>query len=119
MLVTSRGSGRWIIPKGWPMFGKSLAMAAAQEAFEEAGVHGTIDPTPLGSFRHRKQLFAAGSLEVTIVVHSLAVDRELKQWPERGQRERIWFAFREAAEQVESSELAAIILELGARSTIA
>lgn len=101
------------------MFGKSLATAAAQEAFEEAGVHGTIDRTPLGSFHHRKQLFAAGSLEVTIKVHSLAVEHELKQWPERGQRERKWFAFKEAAEQVESSELAAIILKLGARTTTA
>ena len=101
------------------MFGKSLATAAAQEAFEEAGVRGNIDPTPLGSFRHRKQFLATGSLELTIVVHPLAVERELKQWPERGQRERKWFAFREAAEQVESSELAAIILKLGTRSTTA
>lgn len=101
------------------MFGKSLATAAAQEAFEEAGVHGTIDPTPLGSFRHRKQLFACGSLEIVIVVHPLAVEQVLKQWPECGQRDRKWFAFREAAEQVDSSELAAIILELGARTTAA
>lgn len=101
------------------MFGKSLATAAAQEAFEEAGVHGTIDPTPLGSFRHHKQLLATGLLEVTIVVHPLAVERELDQWPERDQRERKWFAFREAAEQVDSSELAAIILKLGARTTTA
>lgn len=117
LLVTSRRSGRWIIPKGWPMFDKSLAAAAAQEAFEEAGVHGTIDPTPLGSFLHRKQLPTAGWLEVTIVVHPLAVERELKRWPECGQRERKWFAFRQAAEQVDSSELTAIILELGARTT--
>lgn len=98
------------------MFGKSLATAAAEEAFEEAGVRGTIDPKPLGSFRHRKQLLAVASLDVSIVVHPLIVQRELKQWPERGQRERKWFAFSEAAEQIDSPELAAIILKLGARS---
>ena len=52
LLVTGRRSGRWSIPKGWPMPGKSLAEAAEQEAFEEAGVKGTIDPNPIGTFRH-------------------------------------------------------------------
>ena len=55
LLVTGRRSGQWTIPKGWPMPGKTLAEAAAQEAFEEAGVEGTVDPVPIGSFRHVKQ----------------------------------------------------------------
>jgi 8-oxo-dGTP pyrophosphatase MutT (NUDIX family) len=110
LLVTGRKSGRWLIPKGWPMFGKSLAAAAAQEALEEAGVEGVIDPEPLGSFRHGKQHLVSGPLEVSIVVHSLAVDNELPQWPESEQRRRKWFPLGQAAEQVDSKALSRLIL---------
>jgi 8-oxo-dGTP pyrophosphatase MutT (NUDIX family) len=110
LLVTGRRSGRWTIPKGWPMPGKSLAEAAAQEAFEEAGVRGTIDPNPIGTFRHVKQQLVYGELEVNIVVHHLWVDRELPKWPELGQRKRKWFRPKEAAKRVDSPELSALIL---------
>jgi len=109
LLVTGRRSGRWTIPKGWPMPGKSLAEAAEQEAFEEAGVRGTIDPNPIGTFRHVKQLDIAGDLEVNIVVHPLWVDRELPKWPELGQRKRKWFSPKDAAKRVDSPELSAMI----------
>lgn len=109
LLVTGRRSGRWTIPKGWPMPGKSLAEAAEQEAFEEAGVRGTIDPKPIGTFRHVKQLNVVGDLEVNIVVHPLWVDRELPKWPELGQRKRKWFSPKDAAKRVDSPELSAMI----------
>lgn len=109
LLVTGRKSGRWSIPKGWPMPGKSLAEAAAQEAFEEAGVKGTIDSNPIGTFRHVKQLNIVGDLEVDIVVHPLWVDRELEKWPEVGQRKRKWFKPKDAAKRVDSPELSAMI----------
>jgi 8-oxo-dGTP pyrophosphatase MutT (NUDIX family) len=109
LLVTGRRSGRWTIPKGWPMPGKSLAEAAAQEAFEEAGVTGTVDTKPLGTFRHIKQLPALGDLEVNIVVHPLWVDQELPKWPELGQRKRKWFSAKDAAKRVDSPELSELI----------
>src|SRR5690349_19966466 len=84
--VTSRRSGKWTIPKAWPMRGRSLAEAAAQEAFEEAGVTGSIDPIPIGTFNYMKNLLARGVQEVSIVVHRMHVDRELPKWPEAGQR---------------------------------
>ncbi len=115
LLVTGRTSGRWIIPKGWPMQGKTLAWAAAQEAFEEAGVKGIVDPKPLGTFRHVKQSLLVGPLEVNILVHPLAVERELPKWPEYGQRKRKWFTVREAADSVDSPELANLILQLSER----
>lgn len=115
LLVTGRNSGRWMIPKGWPMRGKSLAKAAAQEAFEEAGVKGTISAEPLGSFRHVKQHLVFRPLEVSILVHALAVKRELSKWPELGQRERRWFSLEEAAGTVDSPELKQLILGLEAR----
>jgi len=91
------------------MPGKSLAEAAEQEAFEEAGVRGTIDPNPIGTFRHVKQLNVVGDLEVNIVVHPLWVDRELPKWPELGQRKRKWFSPKDAAKRVDSPELSAMI----------
>ncbi len=112
LLVTGRRSGRWMIPKGWPIQGMSLAKAAAQEAFEEAGVEGSVDDKPLGNFRHTKQHLTLGLLDVSIVVHSLAVERELPEWPEHGQRQRKWFSIKQAAQTVDSDELKLLILEL-------
>jgi 8-oxo-dGTP pyrophosphatase MutT (NUDIX family) len=105
-----------MIPKGWPMIGKSLADAAAQEAFEEAGISGTVDPQPIGSFRHRKRSFF-GDVDLKILVHPLAVERELADWPERGQRTRQWFSMSKALAVVESDELRAIISRLEKRLT--
>lgn len=112
LLVTGRRSGKWTIPKGWPMPGKSLAEAAAQEAFEEAGVRGTVAANPIGTFRHVKQPLAVGEFEVSIVVHSLWVDRELPKWPELGQRKRKWFKPKDAAKRVDSPELSELILKV-------
>ena len=109
LLVTGRRSGRWTIPKGWPMPGKSLSEAAAQEAFEEAGVRGTVDPRPVGTFRHVKQVNVLGSFEVDVVVHNLWVDREIDRYPELGQRKRKWFRAKDAARRVDSPELGEII----------
>jgi 8-oxo-dGTP pyrophosphatase MutT (NUDIX family) len=109
LLVTGRRSRRWMIPKGWPMPGKSLAEAAAQEAFEEAGVTGTINPKPIGTYRHTKQLGAGIDIELDILVHPLWVDKEFDEYPELGQRKRKWFEAAEAARRVESPELGEII----------
>ena len=81
LLITGRRSHRWTIPKGWPMVGKTLAEAAAVEAFEEAGVKGKVDPEPLGSFDHTKQCLPVGTLDVRILVHPMNVERELRKWP--------------------------------------
>ena len=113
LLVTGRRSGRWMIPKGWPMPGKSLAESAAQEAFEEAGIEGKLTDEPIGLFRHVKQHLLFGEMEVDILVHPLAVKRELSDWPEKSERSRKWFALDVAATRVDSSELSLLILEFG------
>jgi 8-oxo-dGTP pyrophosphatase MutT (NUDIX family) len=113
LLITGRRSGRWMIPKGWPIAGKTMADSAAQEAFEEAGIEGKIDPQAIGAFRHVKQHLLFGPIEVDILVHPLAVERELGDWPERGERMRKWFKFDEAAERVDSPELRGLIVEFG------
>lgn len=113
LLITGRRSGRWMIPKGWPMPGKTLAASAAREAFEEAGIEGTIDPHPIGSFRHVKQHLLLGEIEVDIIVHLLAVRTEFEDWPERGERIRRWFALEEAASKVDSAQLKKLIVQFG------
>lgn len=116
LLVTTRGTGRWMVPKGWPMIGKSYAEAAAQEAYEEAGVRGTANPVELGRFDHEKSRFPQSSLHCTIAVFPMAVEEELTRWPERGQRTRRWFSIADAAEAVRSPNLAGIIAAMGQRT---
>lgn len=115
MLVTTRSSGRWIVPKGWPMAGKTLAEAAQQEAWEEAGVRGPTRPVELGRFRHDKVHFLAGPIRTEVAVFPLAVEEELPNWPERHQRRRGWFSLADAAAAVGPGSLAAII---GAAETL-
>jgi 8-oxo-dGTP pyrophosphatase MutT (NUDIX family) len=109
LLVTSRSSGKWIPPKGWPMRGKSLAEAAAIEAYEEAGVEGRVASRPIGDFPRTKNHRLLGRIQFLVKVHPLEVTRELDAWPERSQRERRWFEQEEAAQAVGSPELAALI----------
>lgn len=112
LLVTTRGTGRWMVPKGWPMVGKSFSEAAAQEAYEEAGVRGRASPAELGRFQHEKTRFPARSLDCTVAVFPLPVERELTRWPERDQRTRRWFSIDEAALAVQSPDLAGIIVKV-------
>jgi 8-oxo-dGTP pyrophosphatase MutT (NUDIX family) len=115
LLVTGKGSRRWIIPKGWPMPGMTLAEAAAQEAFEEAGVRGPVDPQPLGDFRHEKNVGPA-DIEVRIVVHAMSVEQELVDYPEARSRERRWFSIAEAVEAVGSAKLGRLIARSAERA---
>ncbi|WP_406818575.1 DUF47 family protein [Novosphingobium ovatum] len=100
LLVTSRGTGRWVLPKGNRMKGVVNHAAAELEALEEGGVVGSICPAPLGSYQYRKQLNSGASLQVEVVVFPLAVTQELDSWKEEAQRTRRWFSLREAAENV-------------------
>jgi hypothetical protein len=109
LLVTSRGSGRWVIPKG--NFGKSILphVAAAQEAEEEAGVHGAVCPVPLGSYRYRKRRGSGASLMADVDVFPLAVTVEMAAWKEQHQRERRWFSLKDAADAVDEEDLRELI----------
>ena len=103
--MTSRGTGRWVLPKGNPMKGISPHAAAAQEAFEEAGVEGAVCPTPLGDYRYRKLLKSGAALMMDVRVFPLAVTGELDDWPEAGQRTRQWFALSDAVNRVDEPDL--------------
>src|SRR3954462_14456638 len=87
MLVTSRETQRWIIPKGWPHKGKAPHNSAAREAFEEAGVLGVVAKRSVGSFRYEKRLKNGAVTVCEVHVFPLRVSRQRKNWPEKDQRE--------------------------------
>jgi 8-oxo-dGTP pyrophosphatase MutT (NUDIX family) len=108
-LVTSRRSGRWIVPKGWPMNGQTPMDAAATEAFEEAGVRGKIEPRPIGVFSYYK-VHSKNELPCIAVVYPLKVKKVFRTWPERKERNRKWLSRKKAAALVDDAELSQIIL---------
>jgi 8-oxo-dGTP pyrophosphatase MutT (NUDIX family) len=113
LLVTSRGSGRWLIPKGNIDPGLTPAQAAAKEAYEEAGIRGTITTdTPLGFFTSFKTLKSGKEKPVTIEVYALLVDKQLKRWPEVRQREACWMSANDAARAVKEPGLTQLLLRL-------
>jgi 8-oxo-dGTP pyrophosphatase MutT (NUDIX family) len=114
MLVTSRGTGRWIIPKGRPEKGVAPHKLAAREAFEEAGLLGRIDRQPLGRYRDLKRRADGRAVEYEIEVFRLEVERELPEWPEKGQRERRWYPLDEAVARAEPDGLVDILAGLRA-----
>lgn len=114
LLVTSRETRRWVIPKGNLAAGVAPHLGAAEEAREEAGVTGAICPVPLGSFRYRKRKGSGASLMADVEVFPLAVSRELQDWPEKSERERRWFSLADAAAMVDEPDLADLIRSFGA-----
>ena len=109
MLITSRDTGRWVIPKGWPIRGLKPSATAAREALEEAGLVGQIAKRPLGSFTYEKRLDEGLSVVCTVEVFPFKVKGQRKSWPEKKQRRGRWFAAEEAAEAVAEPDLRALI----------
>ena len=112
MLVTSRGTQRWIIPKGWPQRGRAAPDSAAHEAFEEAGVVGSVGRRSVGSFSYEKRLRNGAVMVCEVRVFPLKVTRQTKQWPEKDQRQVKWLPAKEAAEIVQEDKLSEIIRRL-------
>ena len=113
LLITSRQTGRWVVPKGNLMVGKAPHEAAAIEAEEEAGVAGIISPLPVGQFRYEKLLAGGGSVIAAVDLYPMAVTEVRKKWIEMNQRKRRWFAVGEAASVVAEAELSELIQRFG------
>lgn len=116
LLITSRGSGRWILPKGWPIDGQTPAQSAAQEAWEEAGVVGKKIDLCLGLFSYRKLLDGDDHLPCVVMVYPLKVKSLAKTYPEAGQRKRRWVSRKQAAQMVSEPELSRIIRDFDPRA---
>lgn len=110
LLITSRDTGRWVIPKGWPMDGKSASAAAAREAWEEAGVRGDIHDTPIGSYNYLKGLPHGLKVDCRVRVFPLAVGDLSKNFPEKDERRAEWVSCAEAASRVQEPGLKDLIL---------
>lgn len=108
LLITSRDTGRWVIPKGNPMTGLASHEAAGREAFEEAGAIGDPCPTPIGSFRYLKRR-AAGDTTAQVTVYPMVVRETAEDWPEREQRRVRWFPVDQAADCVAEGGLKKLI----------
>ncbi|MFE0018081.1 NUDIX hydrolase [Mesorhizobium sp. NPDC059054] len=111
MLVTSRQTQRFIVPKGWPMSGKSGRKAATIEAREEAGVVGKTLKQPAGSYSYWKRL-ETNFARVNVTVYLLTVSEELVNWPEARTRQRAWLKAEDAATLIDEPELATLLKTL-------
>lgn len=111
LLITTRRTKRYIIPKGWRMKGRSDAEAAAQEAREEAGIVGTVSKHPVGQYFYWKEL-PRMSIQIRVSVYTLAVSEQLWQWPEQSQRSRIWVHPDRAAFMISDRALIPFIKEI-------
>ncbi|WP_428332443.1 NUDIX hydrolase [Novosphingobium sp.] len=109
LLVTSRGTGRWVVPKGNVNKHEAPHMAAAREALEEAGVIGAVSPTALGIYFYDKELASGTVIRAEVRLFPMAVTDELADWPEADQRTRRWFSLAEAAAAVDEADLGALI----------
>jgi 8-oxo-dGTP pyrophosphatase MutT (NUDIX family) len=109
LLITSRDTGRWILPKGWPMPGLAPEAAAEQEAWEEAGVEGVMNPVCLGRYGYQKCLSVTAQVPCAVAVYGLRVVSLADKFPEVKERTRQWFRQDVAATMVNEPDLASLI----------
>jgi 8-oxo-dGTP pyrophosphatase MutT (NUDIX family) len=113
LLVTSRDTGRWMIPKGNIKAGEMPCKAAENEAYEEAGVKGTIiGSMPLGMYTYFKRRASGQARAATVEVYLLSVKDRLKKWPERKERKLSWVSTKEAVALVEEPGIVPLLLRL-------
>lgn len=110
LLVTSRGTRQWIIPKGWPIDGLSNAESAAREAYEEAGIIGDADEAIIGYFAYEKARKGEDSVSpFSVEVYLLKVDRQLAYWPEASQRSIAWVSPAQAVTMIGNDSLSELV----------
>ncbi len=111
MLVTSRGTRRFIVPKGWPIKGKSARQAVLIEAHEEAGVVGKALKRPVGSYCYWKRL-STSFIHIVVTTYLIEVTEELEAWQETGTRQRAWLTPTDAAVLIDEPKLSTLIRNL-------
>ena len=117
LLLTSRDTGRWVIPKGWPMGSKASYVVAETEAREEAGVKGIVEHDALGTFGYTKKMQEGVTLPCEVQVHALEVTGSVKDYKEKGERRLEWVSPDVAAERVDEPSLKKIILAFAKRES--
>jgi 8-oxo-dGTP pyrophosphatase MutT (NUDIX family) len=113
LLLTSRDTGRWVIPKGWPMDGKKAHAVAEREAYEEAGVKGDVDHESFGHFDYQKKLRSGLVVTCRVQVHLLKTSKMCGNFPEKEERNLEWVSPSEAAVRVNEPELKLLMQRFG------
>lgn len=116
MLVTSRETRRWIIPKGWPIAGVEPQNLAALEAMEEAGLLGKVADKPIGCYHYDKKRGDGSIVNLTVDTYTFEVEQQMPTWPEQDERKTKWFDPEEAASLVQEPELRDLIKKLAKQS---
>ena len=120
LVVTTRQSRRWIVPKGWPIKRLTPSKSAAREAFEEAGVRGKIGARPIGNFRYKKApVSPPADADCEVKVFPLLVERQSAAWPESGQRVVQWVDPEKAISLIREPELKSIVAKFAKRAAAA
>ncbi|PWE52956.1 DNA mismatch repair protein MutT [Metarhizobium album] len=110
LVITSRDTGRWVIPKGWPMKGKKPWQAAAIEALEEAGVRGVVGRKPVGRYTYLKSLDDGEVVPCMVELYQLEATSVELDFKEKGQRRAAWVSTDEAARRVREIELKSLLV---------
>jgi 8-oxo-dGTP pyrophosphatase MutT (NUDIX family) len=116
LLITSLNTKRWILPKGWPMDGMTLAESAAREAFEEAGVEGRVSATPVGNYPYLKEKKDGGAMACSVDVFAMEITGQAADWLEKGTRELVWLPLEQAAAKVTEPGLRQILQDFAAHT---
>ncbi len=109
LLMTSLTTGRWVLPKGWPENGETLSDAARREAFEEAGLIGTIGTAPLGSYRYSKRKKKGPPSLLTVEVFTFQTTGQARSWPEKVRRRQVWVTPQAASTMVAEADLSHLL----------
>ena len=107
-IVTTRSTGRWIIPRGWPTHKHTPYDGAAIEAYEEAGVRGRAYPDSVGAYSYDNPM-GDDLTPVMVVVYAIHVTDTAKKWPEKGQRKRKWLSRKKAVAKLTEPGLRQIV----------
>jgi 8-oxo-dGTP pyrophosphatase MutT (NUDIX family) len=113
MLITSRDTGRWVLPKGWPEGQEDLYEAAAREAAEEAGLSGSVSRFEIGRYYYGKRQPSGMEARCEVLVFPMEIDQVADKWPERKKRKRKWFSPEAAATMVREPDLGELIFAFG------